>query len=110
MAATFSIGNDLLVICMHIQIILDMDPNSMTVHDSMAHINEGPESGTITIDDNGHHGQNKAESITRGNFFVPKCSACKYEMTFSEGDIIYGDKWYHSNCWKEIQSLVEIIS
>ena len=33
-------------------------------------------------------------------FVIPKCSLCHYEMHFKVGDIIYGDKWYHSLCWE----------
>jgi hypothetical protein len=43
--------------------------------------------------------------IEKNNFFVPKCYACKNEMQFSEGDVIYGDKWYHIGCWKEPEKI-----
>jgi hypothetical protein len=39
------------------------------------------------------------------SFFIPKCHACKDEMQFSEGDTIYGDKWYHNSCWKELEEI-----
>lgn len=35
------------------------------------------------------------------NFFIPKCHACKNDVHFAEGDVIYGDKWFHIGCWKE---------
>ena len=27
------------------------------------------------------------------------CASCGREMDFVEGDIIYGEDWYHGNCW-----------
>ena len=26
------------------------------------------------------------------------CSLCKTEMRFVEGDVIFGDKWFHKDC------------
>lgn len=49
-------------------------------------------------------------TIQKANFSFPKCTACKDEVEFSEGDVIYGDKWYHNGCWKEIQSMADVIS
>ncbi|HXU95607.1 MAG TPA: hypothetical protein VFP45_04135 [Candidatus Nitrosotalea sp.] len=31
---------------------------------------------------------------------IPNCTACGKEMQFVEGDIIYGEKWYHNGCLK----------
>jgi hypothetical protein len=28
------------------------------------------------------------------------CTNCGKEMDFVEGDIIYGENWYHATCWK----------
>ncbi len=28
------------------------------------------------------------------------CTNCGKEMEFVEGDVIYGENWYHGNCWK----------
>ncbi len=44
-----------------------------------------------------HESSQKAVQTCR--FFVPKCTLCNEEMQFVEGDIIYGDKWYHDSCW-----------
>lgn len=33
------------------------------------------------------------------NFLVQKCSLCNEAMELVEGDTIYGDRWYHGNCW-----------
>ena len=40
------------------------------------------------------------------NFFIPRCHVCKDAMQFAEGDIIYGDKWYHNSCWRESEKIV----
>lgn len=31
---------------------------------------------------------------------IPNCTACGKEMQFVEGDVIYGEKWYHNECLK----------
>lgn len=31
---------------------------------------------------------------------IPNCTTCGKEMQFVEGDIIYGEKWYHRGCLK----------
>lgn len=41
--------------------------------------------------------------VQTANFSKPKCSACNDEIQFIEGDIIYGDKWYHNLCWNANQ-------
>ena len=28
----------------------------------------------------------------------PSCAYCNEEMRFTEGDIIFGEKWYHKDC------------
>jgi len=30
-----------------------------------------------------------------------QCCSCGKEMQFAEGDVIFGDKWYHKNCTKQ---------
>ena len=40
-------------------------------------------------------------------FSVPKCSMCKENMEFSEGEVIFGDKWYHELCWEKNQKNTE---
>jgi len=44
--------------------------------------------------------------IIDGNF--PKegsvtCFSCKQQMPIMEGTVIFGDKWYHTSCWKKIE-------
>lgn len=31
---------------------------------------------------------------------APCCISCGKKMELVEGDIIYGEHWYHGNCWK----------
>ncbi len=31
---------------------------------------------------------------------VPKCARCNDKVALVSGVVIYGDKWYHSSCWK----------
>lgn len=45
------------------------------------------------------------QEMEKTNFFIPKCDACKNEIYFAEGDVIYGDKWYHISCWKEPEKI-----
>ena len=49
-----------------------------------------------------HDDMKKTEKI---NFFIPKCRACNNDIQFSEGDVIYGDRWYHVGCWKEPEKI-----
>ncbi|MGI0006881.1 MAG: hypothetical protein ACREAR_02650 [Nitrosotalea sp.] len=44
------------------------------------------------------------------SFCIPRCVACKNEMQFAEGEIIYGERWYHSSCWKNIEEVIELVS
>ncbi len=39
------------------------------------------------------------------HFLVPRCFSCKEEMQFVEGDVIYGDKWYHHSCWADLEKV-----
>ena len=31
-----------------------------------------------------------------------ECVHCGKEMQFEEGDVIFGEKWYHKNCIKQV--------
>jgi hypothetical protein len=42
---------------------------------------------------------------TDHNFLIQKCSYCNEEMELVAGSVIFGDKWYHSSCWKSLESL-----
>lgn len=37
------------------------------------------------------------------NFLVQTCSLCGEEMELVEGTTIYGNKWYHADCWKLVK-------
>lgn len=50
------------------------------------------------------------EKVDKDSFFVPRCSACKNEMEFLEGDVIFGDKWYHRSCWNEVNEMVKLLT
>ncbi len=81
-------------------------------NNSFTHIQECSKNDVTTIEKNSHLKSNDLQNNTvqKNNFFPPTCSACKGKMQVSEGDVIYGDKWYHNSCWKEIQKMAEIIS
>jgi hypothetical protein len=34
-----------------------------------------------------------------------QCESCGKEMQFVEGDVIFGEKWYHRYCAKQVGSL-----
>lgn len=83
----------------------------MTTHNSFVHIQDGPQENILKIEEKDHlKSKNLQNNVQKINFVTPMCSACKDKMQFSEGDVIYGDKWYHSSCWKEIQKIVELVS
>ena len=37
------------------------------------------------------------------NYLLQTCSLCRNEMLLEMGDIIYGEKWYHSSCWELVE-------
>jgi hypothetical protein len=87
-----------------------------TTHHSFVHIqDDSHEKGQhfLEIEVGKEHSskQEVLQTITQKiNFFIPKCSACKDEMQFAEGDVIYGDKWYHNSCWKDNEKITEFAS
>lgn len=34
---------------------------------------------------------------------IVSCHSCGMQMQFVENDVIFGEDWYHSKCWKDIQ-------
>lgn len=34
---------------------------------------------------------------------VVQCRMCGEPLQFADGDIIFGEKWYHNNCWKQVK-------
>lgn len=43
--------------------------------------------------------ENNVEQIIPHNYLIQICEYCKKELQLSEGDIIYGNKWYHKDCF-----------
>ena len=41
--------------------------------------------------------------IDTDHFLVQTCFHCDKKMELIEGDVIYGDKWFHGSCWKTIK-------
>ena len=37
--------------------------------------------------------------ITQNHFLLQTCSHCNKKMELVEGDVIYGDRWFHNICW-----------
>lgn len=37
-----------------------------------------------------------------GNLPVHTCSICKKKLDLVEGDTVWGDRWYHKDCWKQM--------
>ena len=42
--------------------------------------------------------------FTTNHFLMQTCSYCDKQMELVEGDVIYGDKWFHGSCWKLIKN------
>jgi len=38
---------------------------------------------------------------------VQVCGRCNKEMHLVEGSTIFGDKWYHKDCWESITKIEE---
>ena len=61
---------------------------------------------------NQNHGSKNSQSysnlmsarIQTRSFLVQKCSLCDKIMELREGDTIYGNKWYHENCWNLVKN------
>ena len=85
----------------------------MITHSSLSHIHNDPHEE----EHHPHFFGTKEKNIDVQNtaqqkisFCIPRCSACKNEMQFTEGEIIYGERWYHSSCWKNIEEVIELVS
>jgi hypothetical protein len=82
-----------------------------TPHHSFVHLQNDSEKGDFFEMEETHSDQKVShELVQKINFCVPRCSACKDKMQLSEGDVIYGDKWYHDSCWKEIEKMAEFVA
>ena len=38
------------------------------------------------------------------NYLLVKCNLCAKDMILTEGSIIFGNKWYHENCFSNLNS------
>jgi hypothetical protein len=47
----------------------------------------------------------ETESAPQINFLMRKCAHCDVELALGAGDVLFGEKWYHSRCWQMIQAL-----
>lgn len=45
---------------------------------------------------------------TTDSVFVRICNDCNKEVIPNEGDVIYGNKWHHKECWKTHMTNVEL--
>lgn len=39
---------------------------------------------------------------TEKNYLLVKCNLCTKDMMLTEGSVIFGNKWYHENCFANI--------
>lgn len=43
------------------------------------------------------------------NFMVHICNHCRQEFEAKEGDVIFGDKWFHQVCWMAIKMREDLL-
>lgn len=48
------------------------------------------------------HQETDEQLASLGNLPVHTCSICKKNLDLVEGDTVWGDKWYHKDCWKQM--------
>jgi len=41
--------------------------------------------------------------VRQANFLSRMCSYCDTEFLLGPGDAIYGDRWYHGDCWDKLR-------
>jgi len=82
----------------------------MSTHRAVSCANDSSEGSILAIEEEHNlKSENLHDEEKKIDFCVPICSMCKNEMQFLEGDVIYGDKWYHNSCWNEIQKMVGLV-
>lgn len=107
---------NVIVFCMQIQIILKTTIVTMAAtHHPFVQIHHDSQEDDKILEMAGVKKHSATQEISQKiddefSFFIPICHACKDEMQFSEGDTIYGDKWYHNSCWKELEEIQEALS
>ncbi|TAK17559.1 MAG: hypothetical protein EPO37_06705 [Nitrosarchaeum sp.] len=50
------------------------------------------------------HAEYKPTIGIEKNYLLVKCNFCAKDMTLTEGSIIFGNKWYHENCFSNLNS------
>ena len=40
------------------------------------------------------------------NYLLVKCNLCAKDMMLTEGSVIFGNKWYHENCFSNISKSI----
>jgi len=41
--------------------------------------------------------------VQQANFLLRTCKYCNVEFLLGPGDTLYGDQWYHGNCWDKLR-------
>ena len=50
----------------------------------------------------------KSTTETEKNYLLVKCNFCAKDMILTEGSIIFGNKWYHENCFSNISKSISV--
>jgi hypothetical protein len=50
------------------------------------------------------HVECKPSIGTEKNYLLVKCSLCTKDMILTEGSVIFGNKWYHDDCFVNLTS------
>jgi hypothetical protein len=56
-----------------------------------------------------HRVHDSSSTAEHANFHIPTCVECKKTVHFDAGDIINGNKWYHSACWSTLEKKQQIL-
>jgi len=52
------------------------------------------------------HAEYKPTVGIEKNYLLAKCALCAKDMILTEGSIIFGNKWYHENCFSNISKSI----
>jgi len=78
--------------------------SNMEKSDVMCSESDDFDSSEFEEPDDLHEFFNKSSVFVRPeHHMMPCCASCEKQMELVEGDIIYGEHWYHGNCWKTVQ-------
>jgi hypothetical protein len=45
----------------------------------------------------------ESEEVRQVSFLLRECRDCGEEISLGAGDVLYGDRWYHGNCWDKMR-------